>query len=338
MNQQTTTRKIFFFLSGTVFVLALIYFSTRPKHELSRLEQKIANKITPEEARDSMSSVFREFGLEDSLCRPMKKRDLQKYDAQAGYQVTLPIDVPVPLLIREMEKKFYTKGAFITSVEKKNGLDFETTVSDSSTWKLIFHFTNDEKLKRPNLQIARLIKMPKDASEDDIAACLTGIENEALLLPLTKIAAKSTMRIHNAGCDYIIDLSDVSDEQAFKLDASFTKKRLDESFEEIFKNFPGSRAAYIRGNSAVHNSTAWPYIKAKLQKKKVAIFTDADVLYLQPASGMQAVNTVIGDARKAGKSIVLCAFADRNSMQELFDRAGLLGAVPVTVDSVLQRR
>jgi hypothetical protein len=252
----------------------------------------------------------------------------------------VPSDLPIPFLIQEIETKFSTKGAFVSSVEKKNGLEFESVISDSSSWKIVFRFYSNDKLHRPVYEIARLLRVAKDAGDDDFTSILSGLDEATLLLPLTKPAAKATSRITGSRCFYLVDLSDMSDEQAFKLDVSFTKKRLDQSLDEIMKNFPALRYVYIRTNSPVHNSTVWPYVRNYLQKKNIIIFTELDVIPFVPVSSAPgaALTSVLEQTRQAGKSIVLSASADKKALQDLTMRAGKFGVALVSLDSIKTNR
>lgn len=328
-----------FFLAGTALVLATVYFSIQPQKKLTPLEVKRANTISAEAAKDSVFAAFTDFGIDDSLCKPLKAKELQKLGVVFGYTVSVPYDLPIPFLLQGIEAKFSTRGAFLSTTEKKTAADFEVTVSDSASWKIYFRLAYNEKIRRPEFRLAQLIKIPKDASEDEIYAAIPGLDNATFLLPLTKQASKATLRLKTAGVKYAVDFSEVSDEQAYKLDPGFSKKRLDQSLDEIMKNFPAIKYVFVKSGSPLSNSIIWAYVRTYLQKRNMKMLSEQNIMPFVPMKTQyeQSMAAALGQAREQKKSIIMTSAADVKALIELSRRAGKFGVELVPIDSVLTK-
>ena len=299
------------------------------------------HKIESKAALDTIMRTLKGFGIEDTLVKQMSKRDLKKLNVASGFAVSVPYDVAVPFLLQDLENRFSSLAVFVTSTEKKSGIETETMVTDSSRWKIALHFTYNSEMKRRPFQITPLIRVPKDFSNEEFSKTLAGCDGISFLLPLSRAGAKQAERTAAMHCNYVVDLSEESGDQEYKLDAKFSKNRLNQSLEEILKSFPAGNFLYLRSNSPIHNSTVFPYIKAYLLKKKRTIFSEKE-LSVVPAlmpqeSSDQVVSRMVEQAKKTGRSIVTVGAAEKPVLFKILTGTEKLGSIRVPVDSVLNR-
>ncbi len=341
MTNDLNIRLIKFF-AGVAFVLTLLFVSIRVKKPVSREDVKQQNRIEMKAVIDTVLNSLRSFGVDDSLTKKMRPRELKKQNLKAGYTITVPYDVSIPVLINDIENKFLIQAAYISSKETKIGLEYETIITDNAKWKLCFQFIYNKELRRRRFILAPVVEIKNIATDSLPVDFLEKFAGGTFILPLTKASEKVAARIDNAHCNYIIDISEKSDAQEYKLDATFTKKRLNESLGEIAKSFPSARFYYSRTNSPTYNSVIFPYIKTVMKKHRIGSVTEKNFKYIRSEKNEKIADSLCAgyviQASKAKSSILLSGYNQTGILKNIVFRAERLGAIVVPVDSVLRKQ
>ncbi len=341
MTDNMNFRLITFF-SGVAFVLIILLVSMREKNPISREEAKRQNPIEMKAAIDSIRGSLRSYGIDDTLFKEMNKRELKKLNVKSGYTIAVPYDVSIPVIINDIENRFAVQAAYTSSKETKIGLEFESIITDNAKWKLCLRFLYKPELKRQRFEIAPVVEI-KDISSDSLPfRLLEEFENGTFILPLTKASEKVAEKINAAHCNYMIDISEQSDAQEYKLDETFTKKRLNESIEEIIKSFPYTRYFFLRINSPTYNSVIFPYFKRAMNKRGIGFVTGKDFNIVLPINNEKAVDSVcitcVNQTRQSKSSILLTEYGQWSIMKKIIARAERLGALVTPIDSVMRKQ
>ncbi len=329
------------FLSGIALVLAVFFFSLNRNKPLTPHELKMQNKMGSKAAIDTLMRSLKSFGIDDSLIRPMNRRDLKKANVGAGFLITVPYDVAVPFLLQDIEVRFNTMAVFVSSSEKKSGIETETMITDSSSWKVMLKLSYNAEMRRNPFQITPLIRLSKDISDEEFGKVLAGCDGFSFLFSLSKTSVKQAERAAAAGCHYVVDISDLSEDQEYKLDVKFSKKRLNQSLEEILKSFPAANYFYARSNAPLRASTIFPFVKSWMQKRNKNFFSEKELLMvpaLMPQdSGDQVIAKMVEQSKRTGKSVVTAGASEKQVLLKILAGTEKLGSRRVPVDSVLKR-
>ena len=262
MNKTFDKKKIVNILFGVaVFILA----ATLVVGKLSKKNNQNKSEENSEVIESQFKNALFNLGIKEDWITKQKGDN-----KPLKFSVKVPKDLPIVLILQEMNYVFNNKNVEIKSSENKIGgktlLDF---ISGGET-KLETAFNYDANVVRKSVRVGFLVSRFKGNTETD-SLLLDFPENFAVVLIPSKSSAEFVKKIIQNRKEYVIYLDDNIDELEYKLKSNYSISRLKSAIRTIVGAFPQSVFFLIDDKSDLYNSPAYRLIKEEMGKRKIRL-------------------------------------------------------------------
>jgi hypothetical protein len=271
----------------------------------------------------SVSTVNKIFEIElkdfriDSLWIKKKKIKNNRIDSLTFiYKVRIPKDLPVILVLSEINKKFNYPSVKINSREKKLNKATLLSINNNNMKILQAELEVDTNIVRKSVSFGFIVKDIDKMSKSELLGFLnTPEEFCAILVPSVNSEFIKDKIVENQK-EYLILLNDDLEDQKYKFDEKFSKQRLQNSLREILLNFKEAKLYLFDPNSDLCNSTLFGYIKKEFDKRKIKLIPINKFKSLA-AKGDNALTAVFKSKlnEKSESKVYLVNIDDFNSLQ-----------------------
>jgi hypothetical protein len=281
----SSKRKIVNILFFTAVILILLNLvldkiflgSVKEEKELSGIE--LDNKFR--------TAVFN-FGLETNW---MKKIRLNRNDSIfASYKIDLPADLPVILILREINESFKKDYVHVESEEERINGRTKLKISSGNRIKLAAEFRYNFNLKRNAGEISFLLLDILNLNEKEDSVLLSSPELFKIVLIPSKASAEEARKISRYGKEYALLLNDEIPELKYSFKESYSPLRLKASVREILTDFPDLKFFIIDDNSGLYSSAVFPFIEKEFEKRKLNLLKKSS---LELIEGSAAENIIL---------------------------------------------
>jgi len=231
------------------------------------------NEENSELTTTEIDSTFRlalfNLGIHEDWIKKQKGRE-----KPVNLSVRIPKDLPIVLVLQEMNNVFDTNRVKINSVEKKIGGSTTLNLISGGEEKLKASLIYNDKVKRKTVRIGFIVNRTDDDIETD-SLLFEYPEKFAFMLIPSENSAEFVKKILKNEKEYIIYLNDQIDELKFKLSEDYSAVRLKNSIREIVGTFPQAVFFLIDDKSSLFNSNVYPLLREELEKRKIRLIEES---------------------------------------------------------------
>jgi len=231
------------------------------------------NEENSELTTTEIDSTFRlalfNLGIHEDWIKKQKGRE-----KPVNLSVRIPKDLPIVLVLQEMNNVFDTNRVKINSVEKKIGGSTTLNLISGGEEKLKANLIYNDKVKRKTVRIGFIVNRTDDDIETD-SLLFEYPEKFAFMLIPSENSAEFVKKILKNEKEYIIYLNDEIDELKFKLSEDYSAVRLKNSIREIVGTFPQAVFFMIDDKSSLFNSNVYPLLREELEKRKIRLIEES---------------------------------------------------------------
>jgi hypothetical protein len=213
------------------------------------------------------AATLRDFSVPDTS---LKQARTKKSVVPHKYTVTLTGDLPVPLILHDLQTRLAAFGIEVIAHEARiNGdTDIELFSGDK---KLLYHadVTINKNALRSSSKISIIIQGLDEASLSNKKKFCADIEETAFIILPSKENRQIASLLRSHGNECIIELSEQIPDQEYKLLDEFTGKRLQQSLGAIDSDIPGIFSYYVNTQSKLYHSPKFQVVKSALKGKKL---------------------------------------------------------------------
>ena len=242
----------------------------------------LLNKLLPEakpeheafilsglEINNRFLQAVNNFGLEEDWI-VVRKLSNKPDSLFSSYKIKLPPDLPIPVLIREIQTGLSSDSVEIKSIEKKMGGRTKLEIYSGGFLKLTSEIDYDKKLVRKRGSVGFFIEdISFDDQEDSLLFDVP--ESFAVLLTPSKQNKKHGKYILNKSKEFAILLDDEIDDLEFKLSEGHSNNRILNSVKSIIGSFSRAIFFVIDDDSELFRSEVFPVISAELEKRNIRL-------------------------------------------------------------------
>jgi hypothetical protein len=187
------------------------------------------------------------------------------------YQVKVPKDLPIALLLSEVNKKFNFISTKIISQEKKINRTTLLNIYYDNLKVLQAELEIDTNIVRKSCSFGFILKDIDELSKNELLEFLNTPEEFCVILIPSVNNEFVKDKIVESQKEYLILLNDDLEDQKYKFDEKFSKQRLQSSLREILINFKEARLFLYDPDSDLFNSSLFGYIKKEFEKRKIKL-------------------------------------------------------------------
>lgn len=227
------------------------------------------------EIDNSFHTVFKNFGFSESWISKRKIKNISGDSLFATYSVKVPKDVPIHLLILELQKIFWEDDVSLETEEIVSGKKSLLRLSSEDKLKLAAEFYYDEKINRQFGTVSFLVKNLPLQDEEILNSFLKTPELFYTVLSPNESSKKRLSQLAKAGKRYILLLDDNITELNFKLSGKITEDRIKKSIKEIVGTFYNAAFFVIDDRSDLFESKSYTLIQSELLKRGITLVTSS---------------------------------------------------------------
>lgn len=183
-------------------------------------------------------------------------------------QVKVPRDLPVSLILQEMNNVFNPGEVSFHSVEKTIGGKTTFNISSGDEIKLVAEFIYDNKIRRKTVRVGFLITGLSENEETD-SLLLNYPESFASVLIPSKATYEFVKKTGKFNKEYIVYLNDGINDLDFKLSDKYSNLRLRNSIRSIVGAFSKAFFFLVDDKSDLYSSSIFPFVKEEIEKRKI---------------------------------------------------------------------
>lgn len=188
------------------------------------------------------------------------------------YEVDIPKDLPIPVVLKEIYGNFYNDNVKLNSVEQIIGGKTTLNIFSQGRIKLSANFIYGDSLKRQIDTTGILIRGIENLNNAAVDHLIKFPQTFAALLNPSKLTAQLSDSLLKFRKEYAVLLNDKSTDMDFELRAGFSIDRIKSVILSIISAYPKALFFVIDDNSKLFNSQAYHIIKNELEKRKIKLF------------------------------------------------------------------
>ncbi|MGE5352370.1 MAG: hypothetical protein ACM3P0_09825 [Acidobacteriota bacterium] len=227
------------------------------------------NVLTAGEINSLFEDAVCEFGIEKSWIQRKPVGTDQSGDATFNYNVKVTADLPVTLILNELNRRFLEHGLNITAKEMRKERTTSIKVLREKSVMLQADFVTDPMATRSAATIGFIVKDVDKLNDKEFSEFLSLPENYTLILSPSEKSEKAAKEIVSQNKEYIVLLGDKIDEVRFKFAEDYSDKRLNTSVRAILGAFGNSKLYLVDDASDLYKSRQYLVVKSAFEKRKL---------------------------------------------------------------------
>ncbi len=309
-----STKKILIQIFFGIIILLLLANIIYKKFIMIKMpseKNEVSSKVIEEKFLSSVNS----FGLNKNwLVKTNVKKKLNgsvKQDSVISYKISIPEDLPIPVILNEINSSLKNENVDIVSKEEKiNGKTFLSIYSKNNL-KLSAAIEYNNETRRKAGYVGIIISGLEEQKEDDINRILDFPELFGYYVIPSKQSAEFVKHHLKSKKECIVLLNDDIEELKFKLQDNFPESRLKSSIRYIIGSFPKASLIIIDDRSNLYASANYKFIKNEFEKRNIKLIMKSEIMDISNESKNQLQSTfrnlVKSDYETWGKAIIVSA-------------------------------
>jgi len=212
-------------------------------------------------------SVLKNFKIKDNWIKKKKINDKDLDSVNYKYEIVIPTDIPIPMILKELNEKFKYGNAIITSIEKNNFGSANLKIKTDNYIKLVANFNYKKEITRERSAIAFILKNVENLSESELEKLLSTPIKFATLLPLQTESIFIAEKILVSKRTYYIYLDDDSDNIKFEIDEDLNVKTMKKNIKSIISSFNSPHYYFTSKEGTGFSNIFINYLKEEFKKR-----------------------------------------------------------------------
>lgn len=243
-------------------------------------EVTIVNELSVHQIETVFFKVLDEYGIELKWITKKKVKHAVDDSTTTQYNVAIPADVPVPLIIRDINKVIQKDITGFVSEEKKIFGSTEIRIYTNEILKLKATLTPDKKIIRTRNDLSFIISDAFDLSESDYNIFLSVSHPlSCAVVPDENVITKADT-LKNYRKEYAVVLDDRISDSKMKLKQEYQKGILRGSISNIINSFNDTRFYIVDEKSSLFKSPIYNFVRDDFKRKGITLFTSSQLIDL----------------------------------------------------------
>jgi hypothetical protein len=265
---------------ASLFVLAILLLAANLLvGKIFKTENTIVSprSLSAEEVDSLFLTAFESFGLNSSIVKKQKIKEVKIDSEYPSYSFNLPGDLPIPIFISELNELFTSYDAEVHSEEKRNSGRTLITIFSENEIKLAANADYNRELKREAATIGFLIHINDKTSKTEIDGLVNTPEPFSLLFT-PSLVMKSFIRANgNSNRQFALLLGDETNDLDFKFEPGYSERRLKSSVRNLLGAFSKAVFIVIDDNSSFYSSKAYPFVEKEFLGRKIKLLKKSEL-------------------------------------------------------------
>lgn len=258
-------RKLIYSLTLIALILIFINIFINPNQE-ERLPT--SDNLSINEIENIFESVLDRFGIEKSWVDKRKFKNKISDSLSYYYSVKIPTDIPIPLILKELNDEFNNKSTDLKSIEKKEFGSSDVEIKNNNVIKLKAEINYSKELERKFSTAAFLLTDIEKFDEIGLQNFFNIPVKFGVLLPLRSTSIKKAEQILINKLEYFIIIDDDADNVDFELDEDFSISQISRNIKKIITSFNTPKIFFLPAKEEIFSKNFQDFLIGEFQKQK----------------------------------------------------------------------
>ncbi len=186
------------------------------------------------------------------------------------FNVTLPQDVSIPTLIKDLNKSFNSKSANVETVERKNYSNTQIKIYSNEKLKLQANLIHSKKIIRQYAKYSFLVNISFNDSVINWERIRNIFYDFIFLITPSEEAFKEK---NNFKGKYALLINDQLRGTEYALEEDYSKQKLTNRIRSIIINFGKDKTYLIDETSALFNSKIYSLLRDEFSKREIDLIS-----------------------------------------------------------------
>lgn len=258
------------FIYGLVVIsLLLLIFNISIEIFKSDVEKKIPS-LTKNEIENKFAITLSQFAISNEWIKKVFLKKKLSDSLDYVFDVSIPQDISIAILIKEINKSFINSHAKIETNEKANYGNSVLQIYSNDILKLQTNLTYSDKVIRDYAEYSFLVQTyfgDENFSWDELNRIYYNFTY--LVIP----SQKSLEAINNFNKQYAILIDDQITDKDYLLQEDFSKQKLINNIHSILISFGKDKKYLIDESSEIYSSKIFSFIRDEFAKKGIELIS-----------------------------------------------------------------
>lgn len=258
---------------GILFFIAilLLVINISLKKPPRPIKKNNGKELTSEEIKAKFFDAMKNVGLDSNWIKMKRNYGRDRKWLPEYYFVEIPTDLPIPVVVRELQSEFDNSNVELDCLEEKtNGSTSINFVShEELRQKAVLVYDSD--IRRNAGTIGLMVLVPNNIGETEFGSLLDIPEYFTSILVPSKTATKLKKEIKKRDKNYAILLNDDITPMDYSLKSSYPNSRIKNAISAIVANFSDADFFMIDNNSSIFFSSKYPVIGNEFRKRRIKL-------------------------------------------------------------------
>lgn len=275
---------IILFILSIIILAANLIYSKLYKSE-SRKISKDSIEISSVETEELFKIALSNLGIKNDW---IKKRKNKNSSDLHSFFVNVPVDLPITVVLSEINNVFEKDEAKVISSEKKINGTTSLKIFSGGKLKLISHLNYNSDIHRNAGNIGIIISDFWNLNDKKINDVLNVPEIFTVLLVPSKKSLEIIKILDEHNKNYSVLLNDDITELEFKLSEDYSQSRLLLSVRTIIGKFSQTDFFVVDNSSNLYSSSIYPFIEEEFKKRNIKLFMEDSLFNISEESEINA--------------------------------------------------
>lgn len=259
-------------LVANVVVKKIVEKGERPKSRES---------LSGIEVDNSFNTALKNYGFSSNWIKKQKLKNINDDSLFATYKIQIPRNLPVHLLILELQDLLWNDDVKIISEESQDKKSTIVKLISDDHLKLAAEFDYNESIFREFGTLSFLIYDFPAEDKEKINELLKTPELFYVVLQPSESSKKLLSLLTKENKRYALLLDDDITELNYKLDPGYSEDRLKRSIREIVGTFANAAFIIVDDRSDLYESSKYHFIENEFVKRNIKLIPKSSLSFLE---------------------------------------------------------
>lgn len=273
-----------------IIALSLLVVNIAVDSLETKADKPVAKELSRREIENTFWKVLDDYGINAEWIKKKKFNEENEDSINAQFLVSLPPEVPIPLVIKDINNVIEKDITGFVSKEIQIFGATEIRIYTNELLKLKAVLTPDPKLIRKRNEFSFLISDAFTLADKQFNSFLNvnyPIAASVVPDPDEILKADSLQRFSK---EYVLLLNDEIDDSKMKLVQEYQKELLRSSIRNILASFPKTKYIAVEERGTLFNSPIYNFVRDEFKKRKFAVYPLSEFIRLETEDEQELIS------------------------------------------------
>lgn len=334
--------KFIIYLLAVAIILLVLNIALEIFKKPKRISSKVS-ELSAKQIEFVFANVLDDYGVEANWVTKKKFKSPDEDSIKYQFFVKIPTDMPIPHIIKDINKVIANDITGFVSDEKKIFGETEIRIYSNEILKLKATLTPDKQIIRKRNELAFIISDAFTLNEKMFSNFLN-VNNPlaCTVVPGGDFVAKADS-LRNFTKDYVVLMDDEITDPKMKLKSEYQKEILRSSVSKIVSSFKNAAAFIVDERSSLFKSSIYNFIKDDFKRNGIILHPRSEFVELNSEEDSDLFSKFkfySEDTLGVHQKIFITSFVNFEKLQSSIDRYKKKGnkVIPLSKSFLIQKR